>query len=382
MTPRFKPWLGWAEFLALFKKNIGAVENFEKEFAKTFDAIDAIAFPYGRSAQWAFFNAIGIKNAEVIMPAYTCSVVAHAITLSGNIPRFIDINLSDYNMNLDDAELAINENTRAIIATHTFGYPQDLDRLESIVKKAEQLYGHKVWLIQDCCHAFGANWKGKKIGTSGDVAIYAFNISKIITSIFGGMLTFQDKALADKVRDWRDKNYKSASWLKAIQRRLYLLAVYVAFYEKFYRFTLWLQKKTSLLNKFTRSYHLDNKVHFPPDYLDKMLDVEAAVGLEQLKKYSKIIQYRIQKAKYYNQNLPRKEGWCLPPIIDGATYSHYTVRVQNRDDVIFEYNSKGIELGELIQYSVAHLEEYSSSNSNCPHSHKASTSCINFTVSK
>ena len=113
-----------------------------------------------------------------------------------------------------------------------------------------------------------------------------------------------------------------------------------------------------------------------------MLDVEAAVGLEQLKKYSKIIQYRVQKAKYYNQNLPRKEGWCLPPIIDGATYSHYTVRVPNREDVIFEYNSKGIELGELIQYSVAYLEEYSSSKSNCPYSHKASTTSINFTVSK
>jgi perosamine synthetase len=382
MIPRFKPWLGWPEFLALFKKNIGAVENFEKEFAKTFDAVEAIAFPYGRSAQWAFFNAIGIKNAEVIMPAYTCSVVAHAITLSGNIPRFIDINLYDYNMNLDDAELAINKNTRAIIATHTFGYPQDLDRLESMVKRAEKLYGHKVWLIQDCCHAFGAEWKGKKIGASGDVAIYAFNISKIITSIFGGMLTFQDKALADKVRDWRDKNYKAASWFKAIQRRIYLLAVYVAFHEKFYSFTLWLQKKTSLLNKFTRTYHLDNKIHFPPDYLDKMLDVEAAVGLEQLKKYSKIIKHRIEKAKYYDKNLQRKEGWRLPPIIDGATYSHYTVRVPNRDKVISEYNSKGIELGELIQYCVADLEEYSSSKSNYPHSHKASTTSINFTVSK
>ena len=122
----------------MFKSNKGAVECFEKAFAKKFNAVDAIAFPYGRSAQWAFFKAMGIQNAEIIMPAYTCSVVAHAVSLSGNTPQFIDINLDDYNMNLDEAEAAINENTRAIIATHTFGYPQDLDRLEAMVKCAEE----------------------------------------------------------------------------------------------------------------------------------------------------------------------------------------------------------------------------------------------------
>ena len=80
-----------------------------KGFAEKFQAIDAVAFPYGRSAQWAFLKALGIENAEIIMPAYTCSVVAHAVTLSGNEPRFIDIDLHDYNMNLDLAEAAINE---------------------------------------------------------------------------------------------------------------------------------------------------------------------------------------------------------------------------------------------------------------------------------
>jgi len=138
VIPRFKPDLGWPEFKALFRHNRGAVEQFEKEFAKAFQAVDAVAFPYGRSAQWAFFNAVGLKDAEVIMPAYTCSVVAHAVSLSGNRPRFIDIKLDDYNMDLDLVPAAINERTRAIIATHTFGYPQDLDRLEAIVREVRQ----------------------------------------------------------------------------------------------------------------------------------------------------------------------------------------------------------------------------------------------------
>ena len=383
MIPRFKPWLGWPEFFALFKPNKGAVEKFEKEFAKSFQAVDAVAFPYGRSAQWAFFKAMGVENAEIIMPAYTCSVVAHAVSLSGNTPRFIDIDLHDYNMNLDEAEAAINENTRAIIATHTFGYPQDLDRLEAMVQRAEQRYGHKVWLMQDCCHAFGAEWKGRMIGTSGDVAVYAFNISKLMTSIFGGMLTFQDQALADKVREWRDAQYKKATWMKTIQRRLYLLAVYVAFNERIYGLTWWLQEKTPLLNRYTKAYHLDDKIHFPPDYLDKMLDLEAAVGLEQLAKYPKIIEHRREIVKNYDQNLSRREGWVFPPIVDGATYSHYVVRVPERKPVMDELASRGIQLGELIQYSIPLLPEYSGYVlSKCDSSEMASLRTINFPVTK
>lgn len=377
MIPRFKPWLGWTEFLALFKLNKGAVERFEKAFAKKFNAVDAIAFPYGRSAQWAFFKALGLRDAEVVMPAYTCSVVAHAVSLSGNTPQFIDINLDDYNMNLDEAEAAINENTRAIIATHTFGYPQDLDRLEAMVKRAEKEYGHKVWLIQDCCHAFGAEWNGRMIGTSGDVAIYAFNISKIITSIFGGMLTFQDQALADKVRAWRNANYRPAGWIKDMQRRLYLLAVYIAFNKNIYGVTWWLQEKTQLLNRFTKAYHLDNKIHFPPDYLDHMLEVEAAVGLKQLERYDEIIARRRANAAWYDQHLKRREGWLFPPIRSGATCSHYVVIVPDRKSALDEWATKGVHLGELIQYSIPQLPEYSRIGRACQRSEEASIGTIN-----
>lgn len=378
MIPRFKPDLGWSEIKALFRRNAGAVEKFEKEFAKAFQAVDAIAFPYGRSAQWAFFNAMGIKDAEIIMPAYTCSVVAHAVSLSGNTPRFIDIKLDDYNMDLDLVESAVNERTRVIIATHTFGYPQDLDRLEAIVREAEEKFGHKIWLMQDCCHAFGAEWNGRMIGTSGDVAVYAFNISKMITSIFGGMLTFKDQALANKVRVWRDKHYKQPHWIKATLRRLYLVAVYFAFNPKVYGFTWWLQEKTPFLNRLTKAYHLDNKIRFPPDAFDKMLPVEAAVGLVQLKKYPHIIERRREMAKSYDKNLPRREGWVFPPLVEGATYSHYVVRVPDRTSVINEYATRGTNLGELIQYSIPDLTGYDEFFTGQTRSRVASGSTVNF----
>jgi dTDP-4-amino-4,6-dideoxygalactose transaminase len=137
MIPRFKPWLDKKELLALFRPNAGAVRRFEEQFASKFGAVDAVAFPYGRSAQWAFLQAVGVKDAEVVLPAYTCSVVAHAVTLSGNTPRFVDINLNDYNMDLEQFAGAINEKTRAVVATHLFGYPLDIDRVESVIAEAE-----------------------------------------------------------------------------------------------------------------------------------------------------------------------------------------------------------------------------------------------------
>ncbi len=380
MIPRFKPDINHKEILGLFNVQDNAVEHFENIFKRKFKAVDAIAFPYGRSAQWAFFKSLNIKNSEIIMPAYTCSVVAHAISLSGNKPKFIDINLADYNMDLNQLENSINENTRAIIATHTFGYPQNIEWIEDIIKRAEKRFDRKIWFINDCCHAFGAKWKETLIGSSGDVAVYAFNISKLITSIFGGILTFQDKSLASKVRSFRDKHYKSPSWNKKISRRIYLLLVYFLFNKKSYDFLWYLKENTTFLDHLTKSYHLDNKIHFPPDYLDLMLQVEASVGAIQLQKYDSIIRNRIKKAYEYDLTLPRKEGWIFPPIIKGATYSHYTVRVKNRAKVIKDYAAKGIELGELIQYSIPHLSSYweDGYNNKFPNSLEASKSTINF----
>jgi dTDP-4-amino-4,6-dideoxygalactose transaminase len=380
MIPRFKPWLGWPEFRALFRRNRGAVEQFEREFAQTLGAAHAVAFPHGRSALWAFLHALGIRDAEVVMPAYTCSVVAHAISLSGNRPRFVDIRLDDYNMDLDLLPAALNERTRAVVATHLFGYPLDLDRLEAIVAQAEARYGQKIWLIQDCAHSFGASWKGRLVGNSGDVALYGLNISKMMTSIFGGMLTFSDVQLATRVRAWRDERFLRPAWHKGLQRRLYLLAVYLAFSRPVYGLTWWLQEKTPLLNRLTKSYHLDDEVRFPPGSDEKMLNVEAAVGLAQLKKYPQIIARRRRIAAYYDRHLPRRPDWVLPPQIEGATYSHYVIRVPDRARALAELAGHGIQLGELIQYSVPELSSYRDTLANSPVSRLASHITINLPI--
>ncbi len=360
----------------------GAVERFEEEFARTFEAKYALAFPYGRSALWALLNALNIHDAEIILPAYTCAVVAHAIVLSGNSPRFVDINLHDYNMDLDQVAETINQRTKAIIATHLFGYPLNVDRLTKIVREAEHLFGHKIWVIQDCAHSFGAEWQGKQVCIAGDAALYGLNISKVITSIFGGMITTSDENLYNKIKKYRDAHFKKYGFVKTLCRLLYIMAVYPAFNERLFGLVYWLQEHTPLLNRLTKAYHLDDKIHFPPDYLDQMLPIEARVGLVQLKKYPEIVEKRREAAAFYDQNLPAREGWIKPPLVNGATYSHYVVRVPNRDACIMEMAAKGVHLGELIQYSVPNMNSYLSTGGSFPNAYLASKTTINIPLHK
>lgn len=371
--------MGWGEFITLFKKNDGSIERFEKDFANLFGAKAAVAFPYGRSAQWAYFKALGIVDGEIVMPAYTCSVVAHAVSLSGNKPRFVDVLADTFNMDLEQLPSKINKETKAIIATHTYGYPQDIDRLTEIVKLEEQKYGTKILIMQDCCHAFSAKWADRPVSKSGDVAVYAFNISKTMTSIFGGMLTFNDLNVANKVKIWRDKNFKKPTVFKSIKRRLYLLMVFIAFSKHFYFITWWMQHKSKILNKLTKAYHRDNMISFPPDFAQGMTNVEAAIGLVQLKKYPKMLAKRTAKAIKHSKSLANN-GWKLPPITEGATYSHFTVLIENRSEVISEYASMGIELGEVIQYNIPDLPAYVAIGDDCPSARKIATQATNFPV--
>ncbi|MCR4316461.1 MAG: DegT/DnrJ/EryC1/StrS family aminotransferase [Planctomycetes bacterium] len=358
MIPRFKPRLGWEEFKALFRRNSGAVEEFENRFAEEFHGAAAVSFPYGRSALWAFFKALEINEAEVVMPAYSCNVVAHAIVLSGNIPRFIDIGGSDYNFDLERLPTAINENTRAVIATHIFGYPMDLDRLESIVAEAEDRIGHKIWLIQDCAHSFEASWKGRPVTTSGDAALFGLNIGKMITSIYGGMMTFKDSNVARKVMEWRNQNFRKPSRTKAIKRRIFLICTYLAFSRALYWLVWLLSEKTKLLHSISDAYHLDGKIHFPPDFQDLMLKVEAAVGLKQLDKYREIVEDRRANASWYFEHLAGYDDFVIPPKVEGATYSQFVLRSKDRKKIMTSAARKSVQLGMILEYSIPHLACY------------------------
>ena len=163
--PRFKPNLDLIEIIKpLFLRK--KPQNFEKEFSKKFKFKYSLTFPYGRSALWAFFKSMNLKNKEVLLPAYTCSVVAHAIKISGNIPVFLDVDLETFNFDTKMLEKYINKKTGAVILTNTFGISQNAKKATQIIKKKESKYKNKIFLIQDCCHSFDSSYNNEKITTS------------------------------------------------------------------------------------------------------------------------------------------------------------------------------------------------------------------------
>jgi len=381
VIPRFQPAIAGDELRALAAPPAGAVGTFERAFADHFACGHGISFSYGRTALWALLKALDITGAEVIVPAYTCSVVAHAVTISGNTCRFVDARLQDYNMDLDQTEQALSSSTRMVVATHLFGFPLDVDRVRAMVASAERRFGHKIWIVQDCAHCFGARWQGRLVAAEADVALFGLNISKTMTSIFGGMLTTNDAELASRIRAWRDAHATRPSSSKALARRAYLLAAAAAFRNSVYGAVRWLQDDTPVLNRLTIAYHRDEDVRFPPDYEDAMLDVEAAVGLAQLARLDGFEQRRREHANYYLDHLQARPGWTLPPRVAGATYSHFPVRVADRAAEVARFRRAGVQVGEVIEYSVPHMPGYRVSGPDMfPNSRWCSAHLINLPV--
>lgn len=351
MIPRLKPYFGSEEIVAVFSPYNGAVAEFERSFARLFEAKYALAFPYGRSGLYVLFKALDIEKAEVIIPAYTCVVVAHATVLSGNLLRFVDISLEDYNMDLDRVEKAINENTKAILATHIFGYPLNTERLKEIVGQRDIL------IIHDCAHSFGARFEGKYVCNEGAAAIFGLNISKQISSVFGGMVTTNDEAIYTRLKTYRDEHFTKPSPFKQLRKLAYFLTTYPTFAQTLYGLVSFLEEDTSLLDAFTR-YYRDDRIDMPSDSLEFLGKLEARVGLAQLEKYAEISERRREIAHFYDEHLRDLAGIELPPLVEGATYSHYVPRVKDRVAVMGGMKRYGVQLGQLIEYSIPHMAAY------------------------
>jgi len=374
MIPRLKPTLDGRELqAALTLPRQDDVERFETAFAEKMNQKHGIAFPYGRTALYLLLKALKLEDREIICPAYTCVVVPHAIVKSGNHPVFVDCQEQDFNMNLDLVLQSITEKTGAIIATSIFGYPVNLDQLDSLRKK----YPH-IYIIQDCAHSFAAQWKGRPVQKEGVAAFYGLNISKIITSIFGGMITTDNDALATKLKDARREHLRPPTLSKSIRRLLYLLAVYPTFWTPFYTLVNCLER-WGWLAKFV-DYYEEEIIDMPDDFLEMMSPIEARVGKVQLEKYDQIIAHRRHLAKLYSDHLKDLPALEPPPLIEGATYSHYVPKVNNREKLLERALQNGLQLGWLIEYSIPQMAAYRQrypDQPDCPFSNRFSQETIN-----
>ncbi len=168
--------------------------------AEHFGATHVFLVNAGRSGLYLGLKALKLKPGDqVLLQAFTCVAVPNAVVAAGGKPVFVDTVQNGFNLSVDDLERKVNRKTKALIIQHTFGLPDDLSAIVKLCKR------YKLVLIEDCAHALGAEYQGRKVGTFGDLSILSFGRDKVISSVFGGALVTKNQALAKAV----NSQYKS-----------------------------------------------------------------------------------------------------------------------------------------------------------------------------
>jgi dTDP-4-amino-4,6-dideoxygalactose transaminase len=171
----------------------GTVPTFEKEYAKLMGTKFCVLTGSGTQALHTCVEALGIgPGDEVITAPYTDPGTTASILSARALPVLADLDPESYQLDPDDVEQRINENTKAIMPVHMMGQPADMGRIMALAKK------HDLKVIEDACQAHLAEYQGKKLGTIGDVGCFSFQSSKTIACGEGGGIIGNDEALMDQ----------------------------------------------------------------------------------------------------------------------------------------------------------------------------------------
>src|SRR3989338_5375504 len=245
--------------LSLGKKYI----EFQNQIADFAGVKYAVTVNSGTSGLHLIIKAMGIsKGDEVITTPFSFIASANCILYEGAKPVFVDIKSDTFNIDPELIEGLITPKTKAILAVDVFSHPADWDALEKIAKK------HNLFLIEDSAEALGSEYKGKKCGSFGDAAIFAFYPNKQITTVEGGMILTDNKKIADFCRSAANqgRRAKDGKWLEHM--------------------------------RLGENYRLD--------------EMSSALGIAQLKRIKEILKKRAQVAHWYNTILKGFEGVEIP----------------------------------------------------------------------
>jgi dTDP-4-amino-4,6-dideoxygalactose transaminase len=196
--PTLRPYASYAPF---FKASIESgmlttnknVREFEKRTARYLGVKHCVAVSTCTSGLMLVMKGLGLKG-EVILPSFTFSASGHPLMWSGLTPVFAEIKKGTYELDPKSVEKLITKKTSAILATHVFGVPCDIEPLKKLAKK------HNLKLIFDAAHAFGSSYKGVKVGNFGDAEVFSCSPTKVLTTGEGGIVATNNAALAEFVR--------------------------------------------------------------------------------------------------------------------------------------------------------------------------------------
>ena len=246
-------------------------KKFEEELATYIGAKYTIALNSASAALHLAMLAIGIgPGDEVITTPFTFAATANAILHCGGKPVFVDIDPQTFNIDASLVESAITPKTKAILPVHYAGQAVDLDTLSAITKK------HNLYLIEDAAHAIGSTYKGKKIGTIGDLTCFSFHPVKNMTTGDGGAITTDNQELAEKIMVLRVNGMDKESWKRNTSTGSWDYAIVAEGFK----------------------YHMN--------------DISAALGIHQLRKLDRFLQVRKDVAAAYDKAFAKIPEVTIP----------------------------------------------------------------------
>jgi len=257
------------------------IYEFEKKFAHYLGSKYAITTSSGTGALHVALLSSGIgPGDEVIVPAFTMGATWLAVLHTGAKPIFVDCVLDTYNIDVKKIKKAITRKTKAIMPVHIYGQACEMDTIMRLARK------YKLLVIEDAAEALGGEYNGKKCGSFGNTAIFSFYSNKIVTSGEGGMIVTNNSKIAKEAK------------------------------------------------KFKNLYHSDKKrfIHEKLGYNYRMTNLQAAVGLGELKNIIRYIQKKQKMATQYDKGLKNIPGIKTPTTLPGVknVYWMYAITVDKK----------------------------------------------------
>lgn len=275
------------------------IEEFETKFAAYCGCKYGISTTSGTTALHLAVASLGIGSGdEVIIPASTMAATALAVIYTGARPVLVDAERETWNMDVIQIKEKITSKTKALMPVHIYGHPCDMDPIMEIAQR------HNLYVIEDAAEAHAAEYKGRKTGSMGHVSCFSFYANKIITTGEGGMMTTNDKSIAEKARRLKDLAHSP---------------------EK-------------------RFLHTDIGFNY------RMTNIQAAIGLAQLERIDELAEMRRRNAYFYNSRLKDIPGITLPAEKEWVknVYWMYGILIEDefgmsRDELMKRLREKGIE---------------------------------------
>lgn len=303
----------------------------------------------GFSGLYSILKACNLKKgSEVIVPAYTCEDIPRLVIEMGFKPKFVDIEPYTYNLDPEDLCKKISSNTKVVLAAHMFGYPCSIDKITEIS------HDHRALVIEDSCQSMGAEYKGKKVGTCGDVGLFSLNMGKPISTIRGGIVCTNSRELYGKISAVISK-FEKYNTTHRIRTFAYMAGYSLCNFNYFYSLVYWLMGNKNMGETKSTSYS-DIK-----ELMYQYTEFQAALGVHQLSKLDTYNNIRIKNASYIIGNLDR-EDLSFPKVLKqmNPIFSRLPIYFENmnkekRKSLVNAFLQAGIEATPYLNNSLPNM---------------------------